>query len=372
MVPPILNVDGTVNTGYGSNIEFDAQGEFVGIAADVYRISKDRAFLNAVFKPVFRASRFIEELCARTNARYGPETRFYGLLAPSISHEGYSKPSYSYWDAYFALSAWRNCECLALEIGDQSVESHAKAKGQEFAANLTRSIRMTAEQMRTDLIPGSADRDDIDPTSTSIAFEPCQVEDALPSELVAATYDRAAAHIKTISSPNFEGNYSPYELRNLNAFVSLGRFEEAFQLLSVVLASRRPCGFRGWAEVVWSDMRSPEYVGDMPHTWIGAAFATTIRLMLLKENNGALELFRAVPDAWWEAGGIALHQLPTTFGVVNLKAQRSRSQAIVELALTGVAPDRITFRYPGAKRAHADGKRCEIHRDIISAQISTA
>ncbi len=367
MVPPILNVDGTVNTGYGSNIEFDAQGEFVGIAADVYRISKDRVFLNAVFEPVVRATRFIEELCARTNARYGPETRFYGLLAPSISHEGYSKPSYSYWDAYFALSAWRNCEYLALEIGDQSVAAHAKAKGREFAANLTRSIRMTAEQMRTDLIPGSADRDDVDPSSTSIAFEPCQVEDALPSELVAATYDGAAARVKAISSPDFEGNYSPYELRNLNAFVSLGRFEEAFQLLSVVLGSRRPRGWRGWAEVVWSDMRSPEYIGDMPHTWIGAEFATAIRRMLLRENGGALELFRAVPDAWWEGEGIALHQLPTAFGLVNLKALRSRSQATVELALTGAAPDRITFRYPGAKRAHADGKRCDIHRDVISA-----
>ena len=49
MVPPILNMDGTVNRGYGSDIEFDAQGEFVGIAADVYRISRDRAFLNAIF-----------------------------------------------------------------------------------------------------------------------------------------------------------------------------------------------------------------------------------------------------------------------------------------------------------------------------------
>ena len=37
LVPPILNVDGTVNRGYGSNIEFDAQGEFVGIAASVYK-----------------------------------------------------------------------------------------------------------------------------------------------------------------------------------------------------------------------------------------------------------------------------------------------------------------------------------------------
>ena len=146
MVPPILNMDGTVNRGYGSDIEFDAQGEFVGIAADIYRISRDRAFLNTIFEPVVRATKFIEELCARTNARYGPETRFHGLLAPSISHEGYSKPSYSYWDNFFALSAWRNCEYLASEIGDTEVAAYAKAKGQEFAANLARSIRMTSRR----------------------------------------------------------------------------------------------------------------------------------------------------------------------------------------------------------------------------------
>ncbi len=248
MVPPILNVDGTVNRGYGSDIEFDAQGEFVGIAAAVYRISRDRAFLGAIFEPVVRATRFIEELCARTDAEHGPETRFHGLLAPSISHEGYSKPSYSYWDDYFALSAWRNCEYLAREIGDEGVATHANAKGHEFAANLTRSIRLTAEKMKTGLIPGSSDRDDVDPTSTSIAFEPCRVEDALPPELVAATYDRAAARVKAISSPGFAANYSPYDLRNLNAFVSLGRYDEAFRLLSVMLASRRPRAWCGWAE----------------------------------------------------------------------------------------------------------------------------
>ena len=145
MVPPILNLDGSVNRGYGSDIEFDAQGEFVGIAADIYRITRDRAFLGDIFEPVVRATKFIEELCLRTNARFGPETRFHGLLAPSISHEGYGKPSYSYWDNYFALSAWRNCEYLALEIGDTNVAAHAKAKGLEFAANLARSIRMTTE-----------------------------------------------------------------------------------------------------------------------------------------------------------------------------------------------------------------------------------
>ena len=92
MVPPILNVDGTVNRGYGSDIEFDAQGEFVGIAADVYRISRDRAFLDAIFEPVVRATKFIEELCARTNAANGPATRVPRPLGAVHQSRGLQQP----------------------------------------------------------------------------------------------------------------------------------------------------------------------------------------------------------------------------------------------------------------------------------------
>jgi hypothetical protein len=367
LVPPILNVDGAVNRGYGSDIEFDAQGEFVGIAAEVYRVAKDRAFLEAVFEPVVRATRFIEELCARTEALHGAETRFHGLVAPSISHEGYSKPSYSYWDDYFALSAWRNCEYLALEIGDRETAARAKAQGEAFAARLTRSIRMSAAEMETNLIPGSADREDVDPTSTSIAFEPCRVEDALPAELIAPTYDRAAQRLAAISAPGFSGNYSPYELRNINAFVSLRRRQDAFRLLAKMLDSRRPRGWRVWAEVVWGEARAPDYIGDMPHTWIAAEFFTAIRRMLLRENGRTLELFRGAPDAWWDNDGVTLRDLPTAFGAANLRARRGRSQATVDLALSGPAPERIAFRYPGAKRARADGKPCDIEGDVILA-----
>jgi hypothetical protein len=122
-----------------------------------------------------------------------------------------------------------------------------------------------------------------------------------------------------------------------------------------------------WAEVVWGEPRAPDYIGDMPHTWIAAEFATAVRRMLARENGGALELFRAVPDAWWENGGVTLSGLPTAFGALSLRARRSRFQATVELALSGPQPERITFRYPGAKRARADGRRCEIRGDVVSA-----
>jgi hypothetical protein len=147
----------------------------------------------------------------------------------------------------------------------------------------------------------------------------------------------------------------------------LGRFEDAFQLLSAELSCRRPIGWRQSAEVAWAAPRAPEYIGDMPHTWIGAEFATAIRRMLVRENGNTLELFRAVPDNWWDGEGITLRELPTTFGAVNLRAQRGRSSAVVEMTLTGPAPERITFRYPRVKQAQVDGKPCAIHNDVISA-----
>ena len=105
----------------------------------------------------------------------------------------------------------------------------------------------------------------------------------------------------------------------------------------------------------------------MPHTWIAAEFFTAIRRMLLRENGRTLELFRGAPDAWWDNGGVTLSDLPTAFGAVSLRARRGRSQATVDLALSGPPPERITFRYPGAKRARADGKPCDIHGDVILA-----
>lgn len=367
MVPPILNPDGTVNRGYGSDIEFDAQGEFVGIAADIYRVSRDREFLEAIYEPVLRATRFIEELCARTNAIHGPDTRYYGLLAPSISHEGYNKPTYSYWDDFFALSAWRNCAWLAGEMGDGETAALAEARGREFAAALARSMRMTSEARGLGLVPASADREDVDPTSTSIAYEPCRVEDVLPAECVQPTYDLYRDHLATIRKPDFAGGFTPYEIRNLNALVALGRAGDAFGLLADALTWRRPAGWRHWAEVVWADPRVAEYIGDMPHTWIGAEFATAIRRMLVRENGKTLELFRAVPDAWWEGDGIALRELPTGFGRLNLAARRGAAQVTVELSLAGPAPETIVVRYPGASQALADGQPCAIDGDLILA-----
>lgn len=242
-----------------------------------------------------------------------------------------------------------------------------RRRGRNSRANLAQSILVTSELMGRGIVAASADRVDIDPTSTSIAFEPCRVEDVLPSGFLQATYDVCAGDTERFRRPDFKGSYTPYIARNINAFVALGRFEDAFRLLDLMLSHRRPQGWRHWAEVVWNPPRAPEYLGDMPHTWIGAEFVTAIRRMLIRENGGTLELLRAVPDNWWNADGIELRELPTAFGAITLRARRAKSAVTVDLALTGQPPERVTVRYPGAKHAEADGQPCPIDSDVISS-----
>ena len=141
-------------------------------------------FCDAIFEPVVRATRFIEELCARTNALYGPETRFHGLLAPSISHEGYSKPSYSYWDNFFALSAWRNCEYLALEIGRHGRRGPCEGEGQGVRRESRSLDPHDHRRVGHGHHPWVGRSRGRRPSSTSIAFEPCRVEDVLPTEFI--------------------------------------------------------------------------------------------------------------------------------------------------------------------------------------------
>ncbi len=44
--------------------------------------------------------------------------RFAGILAPSISHEGYPSPTHSYWDDYWGLKGWHDGAWLAESLGD--------------------------------------------------------------------------------------------------------------------------------------------------------------------------------------------------------------------------------------------------------------
>ncbi len=72
LVSPILNDDGSVNTGFGSDIEYDSQGQYVTLVADVARLDGGPESVRAYLPRVKRRCASCRN-CA--SARWYPATR---------------------------------------------------------------------------------------------------------------------------------------------------------------------------------------------------------------------------------------------------------------------------------------------------------
>jgi hypothetical protein len=327
LVPPILHSDGSVYEGFGSNLEYDAQGQFIFIVAEAFRFSNDDAFLSRHYPAIVRVMRAMQTLRERTlqhdYAADDPRReRYRGLLPASISHEGYSTPHHAYWDNYWALRGWRDGAELARAMGDRDIAAWAEDQYALLADAVRESIRRTIRECGIDFIPGSAERGDEDATSASIAFFPCEVaEDLFPPEVVKNTYDKYLAYVARRDSPDASWLYTPYEARNIAALQVMARIEDARALHDRLLRDRRPPGWRHFAEVVAGDYRRGVYIGDMPHTWAGADYVVSARTMLAREVGEDLRLLEGAPGAWWRETGLRLSRLPSRFGPFDLSIE---------------------------------------------------
>ncbi|MFL6674101.1 MAG: discoidin domain-containing protein, partial [Massilia sp.] len=100
--------------------ENDSQGEFIFLAAELWRYTQDRALLGQLWPHVAGAAAYMEQQrqSERSAANQAPgKEALYGLLPASISHEGYSaKPMHSYWDDFWGLRGYRDAAMLAAAL----------------------------------------------------------------------------------------------------------------------------------------------------------------------------------------------------------------------------------------------------------------
>lgn len=336
--------------------EHDSEGAFIYALAEYYRYTRDAGFVHDLWPHVQRAVARIAALRAERmgSAWREPDKRaYFGLLPESISHEGYSgHPVHAYWDDFFALRGLKDAAALAVVVGDDAQAAEYAQLRDAFRETLLASLQATMAMHHITYLPGSVELGDFDPTSTSIAIVPGGELERLPPEAVRDTYDRYWAEIESRMRGTWSGvAYSPYELRNVAAFVRLGQRERAHALLDYLMADRRPAAWNQWAEVVWIDRDLPRFIGDMPHTWVGAGFVQAVRNMLAyeRESDQALVLAAGLKPAWLAAeDGVAVRRLPTHWGVLNYTI-RADGPDVVRLRISGdlvVPPGKIVVPSP--------------------------
>lgn len=321
--------------------EYDSQGQFIHAVLDCFRFSGDKAFLRELWPAVKRALAYLEALRRRrltAEFQRADKRACYGLLPESVSHEGYlAQPVHAYWDDFWALRGLEDAAAMA-ELLDEATEAARLVElAEDFRKTLAASIQATMAQRGIDFLPGSVEWADFDPAATANAVSVLD-RPPLPPAAVARTFDRYMDNFRRRRRGEIQWtNYTPYEIRVIDALVRLGRRGEAHELLAFFLADRRPLAWNQWPEIAWRDARTPAHLGDVPHSWIGAEYVLAFRGLFAYEldSRQTLVIAAGIPGEWL-AGGfeIAVRDLPTGYGKLSYTLRQE-------------GPDRLRFRLSG-------------------------
>ncbi len=306
--------------------EHDSNGEFIYSIAEYYRFTNDVEFVKSKFEKIKKAVDYVLYLISqRKTPEYsvGDKRAYYGILTESISHEGYSaKPMHSYWDNFWALKGFKDATVMARVIGRKEESEFFERAGFELKDAIFNSLKLAIESKNIDYIPGCVELGDFDPTSTAVAIFPTLIfEDAIDTlrYYLINTFKRYRDFFKLRKSTNEWLNYTPYELRLCATFIRIGDRKFANEMMDFFIQHQRPFGWNMWAEVVWNQRDYPGFIGDMPHSWVGAEFINSFRTMFAYEKDSVLFLLAGVREEWFGVGkNIVIENLPTYFGKINI------------------------------------------------------
>jgi hypothetical protein len=322
--------------------ENDSHGEFIYLVAEYFRHTGDRATLEKMWPHVAKAFAYQDSLrLSRTTPEYqtGDKKVFYGLMPQSISHEGYSaKPMHSYWDDFFALRGFKDAAFIAQTLGKQEAVHYAEVRD-VFNKDLHASIQLAMKNHHIDYIPGAAELGDFDATSTTVGANPGGELGTAIDQRIRQTFEKYYANfVKRRDSGKPWGAYTPYEWRTVGTFVQLGQRQRAHEIADWFFTHQRPREWHQWAEVVMEKVDSVQFIGDMPHTWVGSDFIRSMLDMFAYENDNdsTLVIGAGIPTKWLrEDNGVGIRNLSTHYGLLSytMRAVPGGTQVKIESGL---------------------------------------
>jgi hypothetical protein len=322
--------------------EYDSFGEYSFLIRQVTEITDDNNIAKQCWPKLKAAIKYMENL---RNQRLGEKykgTEYEGILPQSNSHEGYFPAKHSYWDDFFALRGLTDAQVIALRLGYKEDAIWLAGLEKDLRKSLLESMDRVRRRDNLKTLPACAELGDFDPTSISVGIMIADERDNLPADALKATYDRYVEDCRQRAAQPLgkRSSYTPYEVRNIGALIRMGRSEDARILLDFFVQDGvRPAAWNHLAEVVHGDLRTPSYIGDMPHTWVGAELINAIRDMLVYEDRGRLVLAAAIPDKWLDSG-VSVRNLQTLWGPISYNIKRdTNGKVILKLNYTKQPPN---------------------------------
>lgn len=337
-------------------VEHDSHGQWIYTVCEYFRFARDRALLEELWPSVVHAADHIASLRATRMSpdyRHGAKRTRFGLLPESASHEGYlAHPVHAYFDDFWALRGLDDAAQLALTLRRTAEAARFAAERESVRQSLYASIREVIADRQLRYVPGSVEWADFDANATSVAIATTDAAAELPTEQLLFTYDEYLRGFRDRRDGRIDwSNYTPYEIRNLAAFVRLGRRADAVELLEFFMEDRRPRAWNQWPEIAYRDPQSPGHLGDVPHSWIGAEFVLAVMTLFAFERmvDRSLVLCAGIPRSWLERDGeVGVAGLATYFGTLSytLRLESDGALRLLVADPIDVPPGGIVIRPP--------------------------
>ncbi len=336
--------------------EYDSWGEFIFTIMEYFRFTRDQALLAEMWPAVLKSVGFMESLRnQRLTAEYqsAEKRACYGLLPESMSHEGYmAHPVHAHWDDFWALCGLKDAVAMAELLGDHAQVQRLTAFREAFCDTLYASLKTTLQDRNLEFIPGSVEFADFDPAATAVAIAPVDELHHLPRLAVEKTFEQYLAGFRERVRGDIPwNNYSAYEIRIIGALVRLGRRQAVHELLDFFLADRRILPWNQWPEISWYDPKGPSFIGDMPHSWIGAEYILAIRSLFAyeREEDQALVIAAGIRENWLtDTHDVVVTDLLTYYGKLSYTLHQEGPDTL-RLIITGdlaLPPGKIVVKPP--------------------------
>jgi hypothetical protein len=341
--------------------EYDSQGQFAFALRTYYDYTRDAQLMAEAWPALERSMSYLTGLLVKSRAGRYKDTPYYGILPESNSHEGYFPGMHSYWDDFWALRGLEDAAYLARETGHKPQEERYRSELALLRVNLRASIKRVMARDKINYIPGCAEKGDFDPTSTANALTAAgQLGELRADPVLSKAMDAGFAEYAARLAPRFGGgvwgSYTPYEARNIEALIRLGRRGDALKLLDFMVGpSMRPAGWNLLAEVVHYDPATASYIGDMPHSWVGSDLIGAVRSILAYEEGGRIVIGAGVTAEWLSgAQEVAAGGFTMSTGNLGLTLRRTGAREVTLRAYGSARPERgLLFAHPFAGKVEA-------------------
>jgi len=203
----------------------------------------------------------------------------------------------------------------------------------QFRSDLYRSLNIAMRTHKIDYLPGAAELGDFDATSTTIALTPVGETQMLPPNELQATFERYWQQFVARRTDTSWDAYTPYEWRNLGAFIRLRWRDRGEELVEFFMNDRRPAAWNQWAEVIGREPRKTRFIGDMPHGWVASDYGRSLLDMFAyeRQQDETLVLMAGVPQRWIEKEGFSVRNLRTPYGPLTYSLKVEDEQVVLHI-----------------------------------------